>query len=128
MIGLSVPNIWDFDWKSNFILNDCEIFESCKRNISLDLVEERGNCSQEIKLTEALKKRIKNVVELQSNEVNIDNITLTVSGIASIFSSLRMIQSVMGDGIVIIFGFPYLDTLKVIYLFCSCFILSYLMM
>lgn len=40
-------------------------------------------------------------------------VTITLSGMAAIFSTLRLFQALSDKGVVVVFGFPYLDTLKV---------------
>lgn len=46
--------------------------------------------------------------------LDIDSVlTITVSGMTAIFTTLRLFQAYSGMGKVVVFGFPYLDTLKV---------------
>lgn len=58
-----------------------------------------------------LAKRIGDILQ-QSPEDN--SITLTVSGMASIYTALRLVHAIFGDqnSEIVVFGFPYIDTLK----------------
>lgn len=48
------------------------------------------------------------------DDIKYNSVFITISGMAAIYNTLRLIRSIGRDGIIVVFGFPYLDTLKVL--------------
>jgi len=77
----------------------------------------RVHCSSEISRRgdfhsspeEAVRSRILDVLQEPPLE---SAVTLTLSGMASIYSALRLVLALDSDVSIVVFGFPYLDTLK----------------
>jgi len=84
---------------------------SCKRvsssDILLSLVEDYRSVETETTISARISEILQQPLEKNS-------VTLTVSGMASIYTALRLVQAVFGqqESKVVVFGFPYIDTLK----------------
>lgn len=75
---------------------------------------------------DVVTKRICDVLNVSCGEsqcvVSDSDVTITVCGMAAIFSAYRIVQKIYRDtfdgedGHIVVFGFPYLDTLKVLFL------------
>lgn len=90
-----------------------------EKGTSVSLANTRGD---ELDADAAVQRRISNLVQ---EPVNTGGVTLTTAGMAAIFSSLRLVQADWeGQGRrienahIVVFGFPYLDTLKACKIIC----------
>jgi len=64
-------------------------------------------------LSNKIKTRIIESLDLNPVNTKDHTVTLTVSGMSAIFNTLRLVRKIKPIGKIVVFGFPYLDTLKI---------------
>ena len=100
-LGIDPPKFWT-DGETAAVEEDDDAWSAVDRTSVMSILKHR-----------ILSNALPVLASSKTVETADPLVSITVSGMASIFTALRLVQQSRGVGVVVVFGFPYLDTLKV---------------